>query len=1833
MYEFMIALLLFIALCLGSMFLTFFFTVLQSQSGRHVEPTLNNIIMVQFSLLVTTITDAVGDVVSQTAQTLFGFFADIFGQSRRVVQVFIVALILIEVSNNTDIVLKSGDTSWRCVIQPLFQNVILSIGQILRVIYDGFIPIYNYNYVVYSQAVQGSISIAVKCDLTSVVMSIKLLVESWIAVFQSLFMWSGIGQMSTENNIFVNEWNVTEVASKTQYLVAKQHDLVECVCEGLADVIDIAFVVVRQRELPIAINHAVNIPLSIIQTVFQLLPMFGPVFPTLNKPLYHLNGAIFNIMKYLDRVLEQSLKKSIQLFVDDFEFEGVPEEFVGATAARGIMAFTHASHTVYRTAAHIVLPIPIYITNVDYMMKAMRFDQAVRQLDLFMLNLSNNAYWLLEITDKFTKAIAKSVSTGGELRIVGIPKHVRLTCEPSEKWTVLVACTPYLGLTAYTNLWYIGANLVGELLWKSIFTQQQNVLRTLQRYDGPSYPRIESVSCEYRKSVKWDMTTDPNNCLCDTPVGYSKPEYTALHPFGVPTYDPFCNQPNLNANVFGNIERLVKLIDSAAKFTVGANRAVSTYVALYLEVIRIVLKTLLNLPDIFEDKFFHHKVNCGYGASEIALEKYWIEEGNKIEPCGTPRTGWMAHKGYCYPIHDTIRYAMCEVTSNKANKKALCVDENKEGCMCNIALPLDDTSLCSCVYTFPDTAQEIAQEAFANDVLSLTYDKSEHWCNTYHLEWLLFYVDNLALVVDSFFSSLHPAYDSQANAYCQQESYSMAQTSILHYSESQFNEQKALYDALSITYSTKSCKIYGSHDFICSTSMTVRSAVRFITDEVRELIMTLFEILGGSTDGITVNFGNRLCDLQRAAAGLSSTIASIFPKGLVSDGIRIGFAKIIFSYIDIPIEILNAVNHAVQFLLSILTNTAGFNLGSIQQPVFNFIIAEIDIFINWVRGFLNGFETLFESIVRGSGAIFRTFDEIIVIFRSLMTDAAIEMISLMFKVLGGVIEMFTGGGIYTDFFKDLWRLIGKLIEMIMKNAGKVLDAILNLLGPVGQFIRDLSGEICGSLQDVLCALSAGNFCDLGCPGIQPASFSAPPIIGEAAEAVGGFFDDIFGRRLHSSLHNLPKILHEELKWDGVSPCDMYVHAYKDYNFTDLRPLERVQLLQCVEQRALAVEMGRQIDLPIPHDIVYNWKRKYAMLYHLLQSGTIYSQYLMSELNSKDMIRKMKLAGVDTELYLPLWNKVRVTLKQFTLATHLDHFIHSLFHSFDKNIKTSDTAMGNIYRIYKHTSKAAKAVYNHTKDIDMNYDFKQAGKAIAVANITWPSIPSHITHPLKTFNRVTIKPTKTTNPYRLKSRRFILRAAGLNTDITPCEEQADSNVCVNCLVVDNLLNTILTEGDRMAKYYQYTYGPVILPSFIEYFNNEENEARSKAWREDMGGILDRAATKAGEAIEREAEKAIRGIERGAEETQKQMEADAANQQRKWEEDVKANERGYRLQGRQKLHANYTTSMIDNFQRARKDWEALFNFTYRPDIPFAEVLEQFISVSDDSYVPFFAHSASWYVTYPFAGECPMSIIYGTEPGYDTTNKRLDKIEESLYYMLYTFIGIYLFEFFTGFPIISLATPFFPLIIVGIYMLTVYGYTYPCIPNVPNMLLDDLFAFANDRVFPNCWCQYWPGLAESCNLDNCFLCSIQTDYRSCTENIPDLVTLGIFWAPLTFLRVNFPEFLVYLYDNPPFLWVFRRIENLDTMFQSAIYKVPLTDIENDCFRLHIGDIVMFLVILFVGSKLLQFGVPVVFRTLQHGLKIFMMLLGIFYSMAVSIELSTVTGVGRNTYQRDGL
>ena len=77
MYIFFQALLLFIALCVVSLLITFYFTVIQLQGGRHPEPSLTNIIAVQMSLLTTTLFDASGDIVSQVTATSFGLSANV----------------------------------------------------------------------------------------------------------------------------------------------------------------------------------------------------------------------------------------------------------------------------------------------------------------------------------------------------------------------------------------------------------------------------------------------------------------------------------------------------------------------------------------------------------------------------------------------------------------------------------------------------------------------------------------------------------------------------------------------------------------------------------------------------------------------------------------------------------------------------------------------------------------------------------------------------------------------------------------------------------------------------------------------------------------------------------------------------------------------------------------------------------------------------------------------------------------------------------------------------------------------------------------------------------------------------------------------------------------------------------------------------------------------------------------------------------------------------------------------------------------------------------------------------------------------------------------------------------------------------------------------------------------------------------------------------------------------------------------------------------------------------------------------------------------------------
>ena len=52
----------------------------------------------------------------------------------------------------------------------------------------------------------------------------------------------------------------------------------------------------------------------------------------------------------------------------------------------------------------------------------------------------------------------------------------------------------------------------------------------------------------------------------------------------------------------------------------------------------------------------------------------------------------------------------------------------------------------------------------------------------------------------------------------------------------------------------------------------------------------------------------------------------------------------------------------------------------------------------------------------------------------------------------------------------------------------------------------------------------------------------------------------------SSNPDTPLHIAEKIDWDGESRCDLMVHMYKNYTWNQLRPLEQIEISECLEQR-------------------------------------------------------------------------------------------------------------------------------------------------------------------------------------------------------------------------------------------------------------------------------------------------------------------------------------------------------------------------------------------------------------------------------------------------------------------------------------------------------------------------------------------------------------------------------------------------------------------------------------------------------------------------------------------
>ncbi len=355
----------------------------------------------------------------------------------------------------------------------------------------------------------------------------------------------------------------------------------------------------------------------------------------------------------------------------------------------------------------------------------------------------------------------------------------------------------------------------------------------------------------------------------------------------------------------------------------------------------------------------------------------------------------------------------------------------------------------------------------------------------------------------------------------------------------------------------------------------------------------------------------------------------------------------------------------------------------------------------------------------------------------------------------------------------------------------------------------------------------------------------------------------------------------------------------------------------------------------------------------------------------------------------------------------------------------------------------------------------------------------------------------------------------------------------------------SDGIQMSFYYENIYAGITIPSFVDHWTN----STQVAWRREAGKSMSRgfgiisnklfdpgSGSKSPVYTEFATYASTLNINRSAE-AQVDISYDPN------EDPVLRLQRPI-LKTINNDTMNETITQISYRDRVIQDWNwFLYEQGYNPFYNHPEskkrpalavILIDFIIADYYDYVPFFERSLRYYLWQPIQ-DCPAEKIYCT---YNTFDERQQLISNAIIYTLVTILVFYASEYILGIPLFTSMTPYFLFIFAFIYMYTVYIYTYKCIPSLPNCLLDDLYAYVHDKLFPCNAFVLLPGLSKNCNPDTCFLCGRTTEFSECVAEIPLINTMGIAWAPVFAVRTYFPQILVYLYKTSPFSRVFRNM-----------------------------------------------------------------------------------------------
>ena len=289
---------------------------------------------------------------------------------------------------------------------------------------------------------------------------------------------------------------------------------------------------------------------------------------------------------------------------------------------------------------------------------------------------------------------------------------------------------------------------------------------------------------------------------------------------------------------------------------------------------------------------------------------------------------------------------------------------------------------------------------------------------------------------------------------------------------------------------------------------------------------------------------------------------------------------------------------------------------------------------------------------------------------------------------------------------------------------------------------------------------------------------------------------------------------------------------------------------------------------------------------------------------------------------------------------------------------------------------------------------------------------------------------------------------------------------------------------------------------------------------------------------------------------------------------------------------------------------------------------MKTTDTSCVPYVTYGLPYVIAFPFTEACTSDIVWCTR---STTHERLEYMVDALWMLVYIIGGTWAFEKYSLIPVFTtlgawMTTTFAPLFLL--YM--VYGFVVTCVPNFPVCLVDDIYSFFYDKIFPNCFCTYYPGLSQNCDPAQCFICTKQTTFSTCDQTVPlsSYDGLGYFWSPIFWFRLQFPDAFLYLYNTVPFSWAMKYSDGIKDIAVRLQDDVPITAEEMDCLGLRYMDALLIIIAFYLGSLFLSAAVPILIKTFIHGAKLTVYVFNTIFSFGVALEVQTTAGI-KNTYQ----